>query len=901
MLPEIWSDLRHRLRALVNRNAVERELDDELRFHLDREIDKHMRQGLARSAAERLAHLEFGGVNRIKDDARDARGVAVLEHLAQDARYALRSLRLRPMFSAGVILTLALGVGVNAAMFGVIDRLLFRSPAYLIHPETVNRVYFEWARPDGARRADAATEYKRFTDIARDNSTLSDLAAFAYRSMAVGVGDDTRFRVIGILSGNFFGFYSAKPAIGRLFEASDDAPSREPIAVLAYGYWQSAFGGSPNVLGRRLMIGQQQYTIVGVAPRGFEGMAEERAPAAFVPVTIFAHRNNATFAENYSWSWLELLARRKPGVTMTQASADLGHAFLMSWNAERGTDSYLADASVVKPRVILGPTQIARGPLAGPQTKVVGWIGGVAVIVLLIACANVANLLLARSLRRRREIAVRRAIGGTRWRLSQQILVEVLVLSTLGAAFGLVGAGFVSSALRSQLLGVAESPRVATDPRTIAFAAMLAAATAVVAGLVPAIDAGRGDLGTALRAGTREGAYRRSRIRGGLLVAQTALSVVLLVGAGLFIRSLQAVRALPLGYDVEHVAYAEASMRDVHLDSASERTLSQRLLEQVRAVPGVLDAAQIVSVPFYSEESRGFKVAGVDSVKRLGRFLLQAGTPDYFATTGTRILRGRAFGAADREHMPRVMIVSEAMARVLWKNADPVGKCVRFRSDTAPCTTVVGVAENVRVRNVTGDADFTYYVPLAQYMEQFGSPPMIAFFARTRGPAEGDSEALRYALQRVMPGNSFITVRPLHEIIDPTTRSWMSGARMFTAFGVLALALAAIGLYAVIAFSVAQRTQELGVRIALGARVADVVRLIVLEGSRVTVAGTILGAGIAWIASGSLRDLLFGVSPHDPVIYAGVAAMLLIVGALASALPAARAARVDPNQALRTE
>jgi hypothetical protein len=342
-------------------------------------------------------------------------------------------------------------------------------------------------------------------------------------------------------------------------------------------------------------------------------------------------------------------------------------------------------------------------------------------------------------------------------------------------------------------------------------------------------------------------------------------------------------------------------MRDVHLDSAGERTLSQRLLEQVSSVPGVVDAAQVVSVPFYSEESRGFKVAGIDSVKRLGRFLLQAGTPEYFATTGTRILRGRAFTAADRERAPLVMIVSEAMANVLWKDSSAIGKCVRFRSDTAPCTTVVGVAENVRVRNVTGDADFTYYVPLAQYVQQFGAPPMIAFFARTHGPAVGDVEALRSALQRVMPGNSFITVRPLREIIDPTTRSWMSGARMFTAFGMLALALAAIGLYAVIAFNVAQRTQELGVRIALGARVADVVRLIVLEGARVTVVGTTLGAAIAWIASGSLRELLFSVSPHDPAIYAGVAAALVIVGGLASALPAARAARVDPNVALRVE
>jgi hypothetical protein len=316
----------------------------------------------------------------------------------------------------------------------------------------------------------------------------------------------------------------------------------------------------------------------------------------------------------------------------------------------------------------------------------------------------------------------------------------------------------------------------------------------------------------------------------------------------------------------------------------------------------VATASRIVSVPFYSSESQHLGVAGVDSVRKLGRFLLQAASPQFFSTTGTRIMRGRTFTAADREGTPLVVVVSQAMANVLWHGADPLGKCIRIGSDTMPCTTVIGVAEDTRARNVTGSAgEFAYYVPISQYEQQIGSPPMLAMFVRTNGRAETEVDALRAAVQRLMPGTSFITVRPFHEIVDPTMRAWMSGAKMFTAFGALALALAAVGLYAVIAFGVAQRTHELGVRIALGARAGDVVRLIVFDGARVTIAGAVVGGAVAWLASGLLRDLLFKVSPHDPGIYAGVAALLLVVGTLASAVPAARAARVDPNVALRVE
>jgi putative ABC transport system permease protein len=424
---------------------------------------------------------------------------------------------------------------------------------------------------------------------------------------------------------------------------------------------------------------------------------------------------------------------------------------------------------------------------------------------------------------------------------------------------------------------------------------------ALLAGLLPALSVGRGDLAGSLKAGSREGAYRHSRLRTALVVLQAALSVVLLVGAGLFVRSLQAVRGLRMGYDVDRIAYVEASMRGVELNAVESAALAGRLESESRALPGIANASLAASVPFWFSASRDLYVTGIDSVAKLGRFLMQAGSPDYFATMGTRILRGRGLTAADRAGTPYIAVVSEAMATTLWKGDDPIGKCFRIDADTMPCTTVVGVAENIKAREITTNGGLEYYLPMAQYIAEFGEPPMLALFVRVNGRADDYVESLRASLQRLMPNPAYLRVMPFHEITDPTMQSWTSGARMFLAFGALALVLAAIGLYAVIAFAVAQRVHELGVRIALGALPADVVRLVIGEGLRVTLAGVAIGGAIALVASRGVGSLLFHVSPRDPLVYGTVAATLIVVGVLASAIPASRAARVDPNTALRAE
>jgi putative ABC transport system permease protein len=901
MFFEAWNDLRFRLRALVRRADVERELNDELRFHIARETEKLERTGMSRDAAMRAATLAFGGVDRFKEDTRDARGVAFLEHVAQDVKYALRGIRARPAFTAVVVVTLGLGVGVNAAMFGVIDRIVFRSPNSLIDPASVNRVYLESTSAQGDRVYNRSIEFPRYEDLTRFSRSISQTAAFAYRNMAVGDGDQTELGLVAVATASFFDLFDAHPALGRFYTREEDTPpAGTPVTVLGYGFWKSRYAGAGSVLGTSIRLGTRLYTIIGVAPRGFEGFGEGRAPIAFVPVTAFAATGIPNYDRDYGWSWLEVVARRKAGVTVAAATADLTNAYRRSWEVERAMGSQIVPADVARPEALAGPLQLSRGPMAGPEAKVLTWLGGVALVVLLIACANVANLLLARALRRRRELAVRRAIGGSRARLVQQLLTEMCVLAAMGTAAGLVGAQLASKGLQRIIVATAGDWPVVTDGRTLAFAAALTLVTAVLSGLLPAIDVGGGDLAGSLKAGTREDGYRHSRSRSALLVAQTALSVVLLVCAGLFVRSLQAVRSLRLGYDVDPIAYVEASMRGVKLPKDRQVALATDLENSARALPGVEAASLVISVPFYSSEGRSLFVQGVDSVRRLGRFSLQAGSPDYFTAVGTRILRGRGIAAEDRADAPRVAVVSEAMAGVLWPNQSAIGKCFRIGSDTMPCTTVVGIAENVRSRELSHAGDFTYYLPIAQYRVSF-EPPMLAMFVRVRGRPEDVAESLRARLQRLMPPPSYLRVVPMRTLIDPTMQAWTSGAKMFFGFGALALALAALGLYAVIAFAVAQRTREIGVRIALGAGAKDVLRLIVGEGLRVTLIGVALGTAVAVAGSGKVAALLFNESPRDPLVYGSVAATLLAVGIVASALPAMRATRVDPNVALREE
>ena len=832
-------------------------------------------------------------------DARPERWNALL----QDVRYRLRGLRNTPAFTAAVVITLALGIGANAAMFSIVDRLLFRAPAMLRHPDLMHRVYLA-STYRGKERFGDGVQYARYVDFTKWTTSFSHLAEVTEDKLAIGAGADARQMQVGIVSASFFGFFDAPPVLGRYFtEPEDRAPNGTPVAVLSNAMWQVQYGAARDVLGKPVQIGATTYTIIGVAPPGFAGIWDDDPPAAYIPITAYGHEISSsvfikgeTWYGTYHWTWASMIAERKPGVSEAVANADLTRAYVRSYQAALALSPSMQPLSVDRPHAVVASILSERGPNESDTAKVATWITGVAIVVWLIACANVANLLLARALRRRREIAVRVALGVSGTRLASQLVTESVVLALGGGVIGIAIAQWGGALLRSQLLSGTAKAAVVTDIRTLLYAGVAALVAGLLAGIAPIAQIRRGNLAADLKAGVREGTYQRSRIRVGLLVFQGTLSVVLLVGAGLFVRSLRQVKDTPLGYDPSHVLAVDPSMRGVKLDSAQNIALRQRLLDAAGAIPGVMHATRQLTMPFWSQWDMSLYVAGIDSVDKLGQFDLNGVSPDYFRTMGTRIVAGRGITDTDRDGAPRAMVVSQAMANTLWPGRNAIGQCVKVGADTMPCSYVVGIAENIKERQLDNDPGLYYYLSIAQY-----HPDMGGLFLQTRGEAEHEKESIRRQLQRVMPGASYVTVTPLTQVLGGETQSWRLGATMFVVFGTLALVLAAIGLYSVIAYNVAQRTHELGVRAALGAGMSDLARLVVREALQLTVIGVAIGAGIALFVARWVEPLLFHESPRDPWVFACVATVLVAVAALASFLPARRAARADPMQALRSD
>jgi predicted permease len=893
------ADLRYRLRALFRRGAMDRELEEELRFHIEREAEKHLRAGLPPNEAVRRARRSFGGIDVIREAARDVRGVSRIDALMQDARYALRGLRASPSFAAGIVLTLGLGVGANAVMFGIVDRLLVRPPEYMVDAARVHRVYltYYW---NGELRTERSLAYRRYLDLIESTHTFDRAAGFFMRGLPVGSGDDTREMNVLAASASLFEMFDAPPVVGRYYTVEEDRPpAGSRVAVLSWAHWQSEYGASADALGQPLHIGDGIFTIIGVAPPGFVGLADVREPAMFIPITAFAYSVSPDYADNYGWSWLEMIVHRRPGARVAELSVDLARAHALSWEAERSGADW-PSAQDVRAAGMAGPVLLGRGPQAGPEARVVTWVMGVAAIVLLVAAANVVNLLLARSVRRRREMALRLALGVSRGRLMQQMMVETFMLAVFGSIVGVAVAQWGGGALRAFFLPAeSDGSAVVGDARTLLFVGGVTLGLALLTGLAPVAQAMGANVAGALKDGANGSGYSRSMVRSALLVLQAALSVVLLIGAGLFVRSLNNARTMRLGYDVEPVALVVREMRSVQVGTEEQELLMARLLEAASRVPGVLAATPAASVPFLGNEGRGAPyVPGRDSLARLGRFMLQTGTESYFETMGTRILSGRAFTAADRAGAPPVVIVSQAMANAVWPGESPLGKQMRIGGDTMPMLTVVGVAEDMRARRFALDAENWYFLPADQYRQMFGSPQRV-MLVRVDGRAEEFVGELSRTLQAEMPGDAYVTVRPLRSIVAPQRRAWEFGAMMFVVFAGLALVLAAIGLYSAVTYAVAARTREMGIRIALGAAVPRLAAQIMSHGLGLSAAGMALGVAAAFLGARLIEPVLFDTPARDPIVYAIVTGLLLGVATAATLRPALRATQVDPTITLR--
>jgi putative ABC transport system permease protein len=875
------------------------DLLSEVEFHRAMVEEDLVRRGMSPADARIEARRTLGNDTAMREAARAVWLWPSLEALWQDATYTWRDLRRNPTFTIGVTLTLALGIGANAAMFSLIDRLLFRAPAFMVDPSTVQQVYMY--RTSQGKESGTGGQYARYADLARYSTAFSQIEGVSLRGLAVGMGEGTRVRNVAVVSAGFFGFFDAPPVLGRYFTPSEDAPADPaPVAVLSHALWTTQFAARRDVLGATLRIDAVEYTIIGVAPEGFVGLWPYRPPVAFVPLATYGRSEGPPdWATTYGHAFgIVPIGRRKPDVTIAQASADLTNALRRSYQAQYEGNPAGAPLNRLRPRAVAASVLAERGPEPSSALRPARWLAGVTVIVLLIAAANVANLLLARAIRRRREIAVRLALGVSRRRMFGQLLIEGVILALVGGAAGVALAVWGGRVLTATFLPGTDPVSIITDLRTLGFASLLALGVGVITGMAPMAQLARTSLVADLKSGAREGTRGRSRLRTSLLLLQSALSVVLLVGAGLFVQSLRHVRDVRLGFDADSVLVVELEMRDVRLDSAATVALRLRLIEAARGVPGVSHASLRESIPFAGMSSYPLRVTGIDSVRSLGEFRFNAVSSEYFAVMGTRMLRGRGFESTDGGETRLVLVVGQSMANVLWPGQDPIGQCVRVGLDSMPpCRYVVGVAEDIHSESIEPESKlFFYYMPALQWKPQDGG-----LFVRTRVDPNVTAEPLRRALQREMPGTAFVTVKPLESIVSAKMRSWIVGATLFTAFGVLALVLAAVGLYSVIAYNVTQRKHELGVRLALGAGRMQVVRIVVMESVRFALAGVMIGGAVAWAAGNSIGPLLFDQSPHDVVVFGTVTFVLVCVAIGASWVPALRAAGLDPKTALGAE
>jgi predicted permease len=876
-------------------------------------------RGWPSDAARAEALRRFGDVPRWSEameqmDHERVRRVRLGERAAavwQDVRYTLRGLARQPAFTAGVVATMALGIGANATMFGIVDRILLRPPAHVRDADGIRRLYFVQTTESGEVVPGATVGYAQFAALRDGVDAFEQLAGYTSRELVLGSGPTAREIDVGIASANLFPMLGVRAALGRFFTAEEDrVPVGDAVVVLGHEFWEREYGGDPGVLGRTVRIRNRDFQVIGVAPPDFTGIDLERIDA-WIPITVYGHDHISRFVRAGEWyttrnvSWMQTVGRLARGVDDARANAGLS-LFYRRWFAEPAQDGRRAAPSAeeiarTNPHVVVGPIQQERGPERSDEARVATWLAGVAGIVLLIACANVANLLLARAMRRRREIAVRLALGVGRGRLAAQLVAESTALALLGGAAGVLVASWGGDLVRSVLLPDIAWGSTLADGRVLAFTAVAAALTGVLAGLAPALQASRPDLAAALKAGSREGGGQRSRTRSLLLVAQAALSVVLLAGAGLFVRSLGAVTSTDLGYDPEGVLFTEPSYEAVGYTAVEALEISERVYERLQGLPGVASASRSNSLPFYSMSSIDISVPGVDSIPRLPGAeypLLNAVTSEYFATIGTRIVRGRAFSESDGPGAPRVIVVNETMARLLWPGAEPLGKCVRLGADSIPCSTVIGVAQETRWRAIRPEPIMQYYIPIEQRQTE---ERVNILLVRPTGDADAMAATLRGIVLEEAPKLSFVQILPVSDLIEPQVRPWRLGASLFSAFGILALVIAAVGLYSVLAYVVAQRRHEIGVRIALGARTGDVLRMVIAEGVRVVAIGVAIGLVVALLAARALEGLLYGVSPHDPAVVAGVAVVLLLVAVAASLAPAWRASRVDPSTALRAD
>jgi putative ABC transport system permease protein len=882
------------------RGSVESDIDDELRFHFDERIAELIAQGLTPEAARARAVEEFGDVTDVRRDLstidhrldRRRDRLAWLRDLAQDARYSARSLGRTPIVAITIVLTLALGLGVNVAVFSLIDVLFLRMPPGVADARGVQRVWKQVSFTSGTQYWPGFDHrmYRALRDAVQGDATT---ATYAHPvKSALRGADDGSFAQVSYAEPEFFSMLGVRAARGRLYGHDEDRlGSPAMVAVVSDAFWRRQLGAADNAIGRSLRIvttTAQEFTIVGITPPGFSGV-EISATDVWLPLATTSRSGG--WWDNPNVNGFQILVRPRPGVFTVPLADRLTRASQqpeLAWTPEI-TVRGIALSSLVR----------ARGPGESEQeVQLAARLGGVALLVLLIAIANVVNLLLARALRRRREIAVRLALGISRARLVRLLVTESVLLAVLAAVASLAAAWWGGLLLRAILLPNVVWAETPLHWRVLAFGVAAAVTAGLVAGLIPATQSTAPDLTDSLKAGSREGTTsHRSRLRSGLVVIQAALSLILLVGAALFLQSLANVRAVDIGFDQNRLTFASVQFdtRDTARDSRVARELVE-LAARLRRRPGVEQVALTHIRPLYGFSWRTYFPEADTVANKPGSTTYVAVSPEYFEVSGLRFLRGAGFPADGSP--TQTVVINEAMAERLWPRENPIGRCLRFLKPDAPCYRITGVVETASRDNVIEQAQAQYYVPLHS-MPFPGTRPGVLIVRSSATARAAVAGEIQSATRAAFP-SGHPSVLSMTDALEPEYRPWKLGATLFTLLGVLALVVAVIGIYSTMSYAVSQRVHEFGVRIALGARAGDVMRHVLAGALRVVGLGVIVGLAAALAGGRLVASLLYGVRPADPIILAAVAGLLLAVAAIAALVPAWRAARVNPVTALQT-
>jgi predicted permease len=905
-MPFIRPGVRRLFDLMVRRRDLSsRDVGAEVELHLELRVEQLIRRGFTEADARREAERRFGKIEQavpaLEEIAhrRDRRMTFRdwLDSVMQDVRYALRGLRREPAFATFAVLTLALGIGANAAMYGVVDRLLLRGPDHVKDPGQLVRITGTSGRSFGGGAITTTFGYVMYDNL-KSASSFAGVAAYTSSTSSLGRGRDARTVNAGAATADFFGLLGVRPLRGRFFAPDEDntsAPAQ--VVVLSEALWRTQFAGDDAIIGQTVILDREPFTVVGVAPRGFTGVELSRMDL-WIPMSEYSKDITNNWPRAWNAQWLQVVGRLKPGVSPSAAADEATRIHRSRYDGRPNT-------TVSRSQIGTVPIRFTVQGKESTEASVSRWLIGVTLVVLLIACSNVANLLLARAIRRRGETGIRMALGAGRRRLARLFVTESLIIAALGGLASLLVASVISMLVRKSLLTNIEWSSSPVSGRVLLVAMAMTLVVGLLVGVAPAAHAARSSLQQAIQRGKAQG--RRLGVGSWPTILQATLTACLLIGAGLFTRSLQRAQGVPFGFDSERVLVAQIAFANLGDATPAERaTARARRLETTRQAltrlqqhPDVVGAAIAVGSPFGNAFGVDLYVPGYDSIPKLagGGPFISAVTPGYFRAVGTRLRRGRLFNPTEGAGTEPVTIINETMARTLWPQQDALTRCMRIGADTAPCAQVVGIVEDARTYQLREPPSMQYYIPYGQERGFGGSVLMI----RPRGtPQSFQATAIR-VVDETDASIDRTTAWPIRERIDPLLRPWKLGATIFMLGGVLALLVAVLGLYSVMSYSVAQRTHEMGVRIALGARSRSIVGMIVRQGMIMAGVGIATGIVIALLAGQQMQDLLFETSPKDWSVIGTAATVLLASAMLASLWPALRAGRVDPMRALKSD